>query len=135
MKVVEYERSLQWVGLLRCPACHHDNVGWRSSGMSEAFPHFYCSRCSNVYLNRQAQELVYYEATPELLTRVAATLPACPCGGHFTPTAGPKCAACHHEIPVVRNPVQHLQNPNMVLLDGACLIHDEGEAYQVRILE
>jgi endogenous inhibitor of DNA gyrase (YacG/DUF329 family) len=135
MEIVEYQRSLQWVGHLHCPSCQQDNIGWRSSGMSEAFPHFYCSQCSNVYLNREAQELVYYEATPALLAQIAATLPDCPCGGHFTPTAGPKCNWCHHEIPLVRNPVQHLQNPNMVLLDGACLIREKGEPYQVRIID
>ena len=102
--------------------------------MSEAFPHFYCSQCSNVFLHRKAQELVYYEATPELLAQIAATLPACPCGGQFTPTAGSKCHSCHHEIPIVRNPVAHLQNPNMVVLDGACIIYDQGEPYQVRII-
>ncbi|UOQ66696.1 hypothetical protein [Hymenobacter volaticus] len=135
MKVVEYERSLQWIGHLHCPACQQNNLAWRSSGMSEAFPHFYCSLCSNVILQRKAQELVYYEATPELLARIAATLPACPCGGHFTPTAGPKCHWCHHEIPIVRDPVAHLQNPNMVVLNGACVFPDEREPYQVRIVD
>jgi hypothetical protein len=102
--------------------------------MSEAFPHFYCSQCSNVLLQGKAQDLVYYEATPELLAQIAAALPACPCGGLFTPTAGPKCYWCHHEIYIVRNSVAHLQNPNMVVLDGACVIYDRGESYQVRII-
>ncbi|HEX8429012.1 hypothetical protein [Hymenobacter sp.] len=134
MKIVEYERSLQWVGYLHCPTCNKDNVGWRSSGMSEAFPHFYCSLCSNVILQGKAKELVYYEATPELLAQVSATLPACPCGGQFTPTVGPKYSWCHHEIPLINDPVKHLQNPNMVVLDGACVIYDQGESYQVRII-
>ncbi|TGE05304.1 hypothetical protein [Hymenobacter fodinae] len=134
MKVVEYERSLQWVGHLHCPTCQHDNLSWRSSSMSEAFPHFYCSHCSNVYLERQVQELVYYEATPALLAQIGATLPPCICGGHFTPTASPKCTVCHHEVPLVLDPVQHLQDPNMVVLDGACVLYDQGEPYQVRII-
>lgn len=135
MEIVEYERSLQWVGHLVCPSCQHQNIGWRSSGMSEAFPHFYCSQCSNVFRRQSDHDLVYYEATPALLAQIAATLPDCPCGGHFTPTASPKCGNCHAEISLVQDPVQHLHNPNMVVLDGACVCNDEGARYQVRIID
>jgi len=135
MEIVEYERSLQWVGHLTCPHCQQLSEGWRSSGMSECFPHFYCSQCSNALQREQDKELVYYKATPQLLAQIAATLPACVCGGQFTPTAGPKCRWCHQEIPLVSDPVKHLHNPNVVLLDGACLCNAEGPRYQVRIID
>ncbi len=135
MKTVEYSRSLQWVGNLRCLACAQLTPGWRSSGMSECFPHFFCSDCSNVIHREADKELVYEAATPELLAQIAATLPACPCGGRFTPGAGPKCQRCHAEIPLVADAVAYLHNPNMVVLDGAVSFSDRRPPYRVRIVD
>jgi len=135
MEIVEYSRSLQWVGHLKCPACERLTPGWRSSGMSECFPHFFCSNCSNVIHREADKKLVYEAATPELLAQIAATLPECPCGGRFTPGAGPKCGHCRHEIPLVANAVAYLHNPNMVLLDGAVRFSDHLPPYQVRIVD
>ncbi len=134
MKIVEYSRSLQWVGDLHCPACQQLTPAWRSSGMSECFPHFFCTRCSNVIHREADKALVWYEATPALLAQVAATLPACPCGGHFAPGAGPKCRHCHAQIPLVADPVAYLHNPNMVVSDGATCFSDVRPPYQVRIV-
>lgn len=135
MKIVEYERSLQWVGDLRCPACQGLTPAWRSSGMSESFPHFFCTSCSNVILRQADKDLVWEAATPALLAQIAATLPACQCGGHFAPGAGPKCCHCHTQIPVVADAVQYLHSPHMILVHGAILYHEDGPAYQVRIVE
>jgi hypothetical protein len=135
MEIVEYSRQLQWVGNLKCPHCQGLNEGWRSSGMSEAFPHFYCSRCSNVFGRAADKELVWDAATPALLEQIAATLPDCPCGGHFTPGAGPKCQYCQQDTNLVADPVTYLRNPHMVVLDGACVCSDEGVRYQVRIVD
>ncbi|TPG64497.1 hypothetical protein [Hymenobacter nivis] len=134
METVEYSRSLQWVGNLRCPACARLTPGWRSSGMSECFPHFFCSDCSNVIHREADKELVYEAATPELLAQIAATLPVCPCGGRFTPGAGPKCQHCRAEIPLVADAVAYLHNPNMVVLDGAVCFSDRRPPYWVRIV-
>ena len=134
MKIIEYERSLQWVGDLRCPACQGLTPAWRSSGMSECFPHFFCTDCSNVILRQADKELVWEAATPELLAQIAATLPACPCGGRFAPGAGPKCGHCRQQFPLVANPVAYLHNPNMVLVDGAVRFSDVSPPYQVRIV-
>ena len=135
MKIVEYARSLQWVGDLRCPACQGLTPAWRSSGMSECFPHFFCTNCSNVIWRPADKDLVWHEATPALLDQIAATLPACDCGGHFAPGAGPKCCHCHAQIPVVADPVQYLHNPNMIVADGAVKYNENGPDYQVRIVD
>ena len=135
MKIVEYDRTNRWVGDLRCPHCQQLTPAWRSSGMSECFPHFFCTDCSNVILRGVDKELVWEAATPALLAQIAATLPACACGGHFAPGAGPKCAHCHYEIPVVADPVKYLHSPNMIVVDGAVVYHEDGPAHQVRIVE
>ena len=59
MKIVEYSRSLQWVGDLRCNQCNGLTPAWRSSGMSQCFPHFYCDTCSNVIHRASDQRLVW----------------------------------------------------------------------------
>lgn len=135
MEIVEYSRQLPWVGHLKCKHCQGLNEGWRSSGMSESFPHFYCSRCSNVILREADKELVWEAATPEILARIAATLPDCPCGGHFTPGAGPKCRHCQQDVGLVNDAVAYLQNPHLVLLDGACRFSDVRGPYRVRIID
>lgn len=137
MEIVEYSRTLQWVGHLKCQHCQGLNEGWRSSGMSDCFPHFYCSRCSNV-IHREADKAPIYAAggaDAQVLAQIAATLPDCPCGGHFTPGAGPKCRHCQQDTGLVRDPVAYLQNPNMLILDGACAFSDWRGPYRVRIVD
>ncbi|RAK64085.1 hypothetical protein [Hymenobacter edaphi] len=134
MDTVDYPRTLPWVGHLRCPHCQHPNEAWRSSGMSECFPHFYCSVCSNVVHREADKATVWDAATPELLAQVAATLPECPCGGRFVPGAGPKCAQCRQDTDLVADPVAYLHNPHMVVLDGACVFSDRRGPYRVRIV-
>ncbi|TLM95439.1 hypothetical protein [Hymenobacter jeollabukensis] len=136
MNIVEYPRSLQWVGHLRCNHCQGLNEAWRSSGMSDCFPHFFCSRCSNV-IHREADKAPIYAAgkvDADVLAQIAATLPYCPCGGRFTPGVGPTCGHCQQKIDLIKDPVQYLQNPNMVVMDGACAFSDERPPYQVRIV-
>ena len=135
MEIVEYDRTNQWVGDLQCPHCQQLTPAWRSSGMSECFPHFFCTDCSNVIHRQADKDLVWEAATPALLTQITATLPTCPCGGHFAPEAGPKCRHCHQPIPVVADPVAHLHNPNMIVIDGAACFSDQRPPYQVRIVE
>lgn len=102
--------------------------------MSNCFPHFFCTDCSNVIHRDADQSLVWEHKSQELLDQIAATLPDCPCGGRFAPGHGPKCAHCKAEIPIVRDPVDYLHNPNMIVVDGACVFSDVREPYQVRIL-
>ena len=135
MKIVEYERSLQWVGDLKCNSCEGLTPAWRSSGMSECFPHFFCNTCSNVIHRKSDKKIVLSEKSQKTLDVIAETLPKCNCGGLFLPRCGPKCKHCNVEIPLVSNPIEYLHNPNMVVVDGACAYSDIREPYRVRIIE
>lgn len=135
MKVVEYERSLQWVGDLQCPDCNGLTPAWRSSGMSNCFPHFFCDTCSNVIHREADQAIVWDEKSKELLDQIAKSLPNCACGGQFAPSRGPKCRHCDSEIPIVADPIEYLHNANMIVVDGACAYSDKREPYQVRIVD
>src|SRR4051794_15671716 len=133
MEVIEYPRSLQWVGDLVCPKCAKLTPAWRSSGMSDACPHFYCDRCSNVILREADRELTHnVERNRELVDRIAETLPQCACGGRFRPGANPKCRHCGSECPNGWDVVERLGDPNMIVVDGACVFSDRKEPYCVR---
>ncbi|PKF76455.1 hypothetical protein CW749_26945 [Vibrio sp. vnigr-6D03] len=135
MKIVEYSRALQWVGDLRCNQCDGLTPAWRSSGMSQCFPHFYCDTCSNVIHRVSDQRLVWSDKSQAILEQITNTLPKCSCGGQFAPNRGPNCKHCHAEIPIVRDAVEYLHNPNMIVVDGACTYSDEREPYMVGIVE
>jgi len=135
MKVTEYKRSLQWVGDMQCSHCSHLTPAWRSSGMSQCSPHFYCNRCSNVIYRRCDQELVWEHTTQELLEQIAGTLPDCPCGGRFAPGANPKCAQCGRDLAHQDDTLKRLTDPHMIAIDGACVYSDDSEPYQVRIVD
>jgi hypothetical protein len=135
MKVVEYPRSLRWVSDVRCRGCATPTPAWHSSDISEMFPHFYCDRCSNVIHRRADQKLAWPQATPAILDTIAATLPACPCGGQFRPGQWPKCPHCGTELAGTGDPVKRLQDPFVIVLDGACVFRDWAPPYRVRILE
>lgn len=136
MRVVEYPRSLQWVGDLKCPRCEGLTAAWRSSSMSDACPHFYCDRCSNVILREADRELVYRRGeSQDVVEEIAASLPECPCGGRFSPGADPKCRHCGAVVPNRWDVVRRLGDPQMIVVDGACVFSDVRAAYCVRIVE
>ena len=135
MKTVEYPRSLQWVGDMLCRRCGEKTPAWKSSGMSDCFPHFYCDRCSNVIQREADKALVWHEATQELVDQIAATLPDCPCGGRFRPGADPKCRGCGEPLAHQDDPVKRLHDPHMIVIDGACAFSDTREPYRVRIVD
>lgn len=134
MKIVHYKANAPWIGNMVCPACQRLTPAWQSSGMSECFPHFYCDTCSNAINREQDKALVYStEPTQALLDEIAATLPDCPCGGHFKPGANPKCPHCNAEYTHQWNPVQRLTVPHLILIDDACLVRDRLFSYQICI--
>jgi hypothetical protein len=133
MKIVKYERSLQWVGDIQCAECNGLTPAWRSSGMSNCFPHFFCDNCSNVIHRISDQKLVWNDKSEELLDQIAKTLPKCACGGQFGPNCGPNCKHCDSQIPIVKDAVEYLHNPNMIIVDGACSFSDTRDPYQVKI--
>lgn len=134
MKIVEYDRSLQWVGDLQCPKCQGLTPAWRSSGMSDCFPHFFCNTCSNVIHREADKELVWLEKSQALLHQIADTLPDCDCGGRFSANSGPNCKHCGEEIPAVADAVEYLHNPRMIIVDGASCYSDKRDAYKVKIV-
>ena len=135
MKTIEYPMSLQWVGTMQCPKCQKLTLAWQSSGMSQCCPHFYCDRCSNV-IHRQADYTKIYNGISDaILTEIAQSLPSCPCGGRFLPGTNPKCVHCGAEFPHQSPPLKRLNDPHMIVVDGACVFSDENEPYRVRIVE
>jgi hypothetical protein len=136
MKVVHYSLHDPAVGSMLCPSCRRESPAWRSSGMSDLAPHFYCDRCSNALRRRSDAQLIHGEELSfELVERVGEQLPDCPCGGRFCPGANPNCLHCGAEFTHQNDPVQRLLDPHVILLDGSCLLGGEGdpEPYQVRI--
>ena len=105
---------------------------WRSSGMSGCFPHFYCTRCSNV-IHREADKLLAWNRRDAaVVDEIAATLPECPCGGRFAPGANPKCRYCGHEFLNDAPALIRLDDPHIIVMNGACFFGDRGP-YRVRI--
>jgi hypothetical protein len=133
MKVVEYDKSLQWVGDLKCNPCDGLTPAFRSSGMSDCFSHFFCDTCSNVIHREADKSLMWGGKSQEILNQISKTLPKCNCGGQFAASCGPKCKHCNSEIEVVNNAVDYLHNPNIIVIDGACAFSDEREPYIVHI--
>lgn len=121
---------------MKCPnpKCGKETPAWQSSGMSDSCPHFFCDTCSNVIHREQDHALLYEnEINQELLDRIAATLPDCPCGGRFVPGANPKCPSCKTEYVHQWDAVKRLNVPFMPILDGSCLIRDRLYSYEVCI--
>lgn len=95
--------------------------------MGDLAPHFYCTRCSNVFFRESDAERIRLEPdTPHLLQSISATLPSCPCGGEFLPDQHPKCPRCGTAIPNRFDAVQRLSDPYAVLVEGAVLLREEG---------
>lgn len=135
MKTVTYDTKLQWVGTMECSKCQKITLAWQSSGMSQCFPHFFCNKCSNVIHRMEDQALLWEDKSQALLDQIAATLPDCPCGGHFTPGANPKCVHCGADFPHQDDPVKRLHDGRMIAVDGACVFSGKDEPYRVKILE
>jgi hypothetical protein len=80
-----------WVVTATCPECGMAVRAWRSSGMSQSCPHFYCDKCSNAIAREKDKEIAWNaQPSTEIVEKIAATLPSCPCGGRFRPGANPK---------------------------------------------
>lgn len=124
--------------VISCPSCYRKVKAWVSSGMSQLCPHFYCDQCSNAVCRDSDKAVVWKEkiSSPELLKKVAASLPSCPCGGRFKPGANPKCPFCGAEFKHLQDPVARMDDPYLILVDEACLFGDDGDPnrpYRVKI--
>jgi len=101
--------------------------------MSQMYPHFYCSDCSNAIHREKDQCLVRNDQSLEILQVIASSLPDCECSGKFVPGANPKCPTCQHEFRHQSSQLQRLSDPHIILIDGAVMYGDDGPKYQVLI--
>lgn len=129
MKTVE----LVCAGKLTCPDCMMEIPAWRSSGMSQMSPHFYCSDCSNAILREKDRRLAWDNQSLVVLQVIASSLPDCECSGKFEPGANPKCPTCHYEFRHQSSLLERLSDPHVILIDGAVMYGDDGPEYKVLI--
>lgn len=109
-----------------CPHCGQVIRYHHFSSMGDVAPHFYGSSFSNVYFRESDHARIRAEGpSDELLNRIAATLPACPCDGRFGPGEAPKCPQCRSGIPHRLNPDQRLTDPYAVLVEGGVLMTED----------
>ncbi len=135
MKIAEHRIGEPWVKEIECPGCTVAVAAWISSGMSGNFPHFYCDQCSNVYLCEAAREyLTGGEAGPKVLAKIARELPACPCGGRFTPGENPKCPNCNYAFEHQHDALQRLSDPQMIVVHKSSVYGDRIEPFRVLIV-
>jgi len=101
--------------------------------MSQMYPHFYCSDCSNAIHRQKDQCLVWNDQSLEVMQIIASSLPDCECSGKFVPGANPKCPTCHYEFRHQSSQLERLSDPHIILIDGAVMYGDDGPKYKVRI--
>ena len=136
LKKVEYSsKSNPHVGKFDCPICSKAVPAWKSSGMSEQWPHFYCSCCSNAIQRRADQRLIWEVRSPKKLKEIAESLPDCACGGKFVPDSNPKCPTCKYEFRHHATALERLSDPHIILVNGAVKYGDNGPEYQLTIID
>ena len=122
------------MGHLKCPNCKTLSSAWRSSGISECRPHFYCNSCSNVLVRDADKEIIYeLGATQRAADKIKPTLPRCDCGDNFKLGANPKCPNCKCEFKNKNSIVGRLNDPHVFMLDGAIMYRDNLFDYQILI--
>lgn len=109
---------------ISCPQCRKSIRFYRFSAMGDMTPHFYCSKCSNLYYS-EAHHLRLQQQQPsaQMVSEIAATLPECPCGGQFVAGSNPKCPHCHVELAHQSSAVERLTDPYAILLEGASAVY------------
>lgn len=145
MESFRVEERPGWIRI--CPYCNQPIkftklVAWSSPNV------FFYSESGNDVLLRQSDseklQAVRSKSTVSLhdleKTWVALleTAPAPPSGGRFTPWANIKCPHCRTEFPYnkgVRDLQARLQDPYVVLIDGATIIGDTlEESWKVKVI-
>jgi hypothetical protein len=110
---------------IKCPYCEKDIRYWRSSGMSQSFPHFYCNRCTNVLFRESDHEKIWANeiskslSSENILREIVDSLPSCSCGGQFTADASPRCPHCKTEISGEGSSLKRLSDPFLIKIEGA----------------
>ncbi|TLP67837.1 hypothetical protein FEE96_04715 [Parasedimentitalea maritima] len=135
LKQVEYHAAENpHVGDFECPNCTKSVPAWRSSGMSDLGPHFYCSDCNNAIFRQSDQKLIWEKRGDDELQKITETLPNCDCGGRFKPGENPKCPDCKWEFKHQGSAIERLSDPHLILVDGAILYGEDGPEYQLHII-
>ncbi|QPH54333.1 hypothetical protein [Pontivivens ytuae] len=102
--------------------------------MSESYPHFFCDCCSNVIRRESDYHAMREGEDPAvLLARVREDLPACCCGGRFRPGEAPKCPNCRSVFKHEHDELRRLEDPVMILMDGAVFYDETGPRRIYRI--
>lgn len=85
-----------------CPSCR---TSIRYAQLPNIYPHFYCARCWNAYVEPRAQKLVNHIWWERTASRAQHDLqshaPVCECGGLFLFNATPHCPHCRYSLPVM----------------------------------
>jgi hypothetical protein len=116
---------------INCPHCKGIVEFYHYSGMGDLVPHFYCDTCSNILFREEDHHKVRdREITIELLNELSENLPACPCGGQFSPEASPKCPHCKREIKHQETPLKMLSDPYAIQIKGARLLKPKKPIYK-----
>ena len=136
-----YCKTSHGVGYFTCPNCKKKNHCKTYSINSGLWPHFYCNKCPNVYW---ARELKYrhhadseHEACQKLaqekniLKKILASLPSCPCGGRFTRFSNLRCTKCKAALTDRKEGMDVsslLGEPQVFLSNNACLCEKSNAA-------
>lgn len=116
------EEKRPYTSHMKCPQCAAAIEYWVTSGMSECYPHFYCSTCSNVLWREQDHDIIRPDQVDviQAMPAIIASLPQCKCGGRFTLDAGPKCPTCGYEFKQqIANIELRSFEPHAILIAGA----------------
>jgi len=140
MGLQELERD-GWI--LACPFCGKDIRYTLINNQQIPVPFFYAENGNDVLLRKQDElkvEEVFRDAqgaTPNidllerLWLRILEDTPEAPCGGKYGLWANVKCPNCTREIPYndgIRNISRRVNEPKIVLVDGAVLVRDSVES-------
>jgi hypothetical protein len=116
---------------INCPHCKGVVEFYHYSGMGDLVPHFYCDTCSNILFREEDHHKIRNrEITVALLNELSDSLPACPCGGQFSPEASPKCPHCKLEIKHQETPLKKLTDPYAIQIKGASLLKPKKPIYK-----
>lgn len=123
----------KYTRVVDCPHCGTPQRFWRSSGMGNMSPHFYCTDCSNVLFRRSDCDIDITKMTEERLDALARSLPNCSCGGQFRPGQNPKCGACGKEFAHQHSALVRLLDPYVIVMEGATLFGEAGPEWTLKI--
>jgi hypothetical protein len=118
-----------------CASCQSE---LRFAILPKLFPHLYCARCNNVYVEPSSAKKVTSIWWPHLAKReqheIQSHGPVCACGGLFLFNATPHCAHCGRALPFAlpTNAKQRLCYDQLIVFNDTKVYLDAGtvDTYQ-----